>query len=98
MGFDWLSRPSGTTESYEPARGGHLSLPRPADSVNARQQAARFVSLLHIRIDARDELMMRRVLCLDAVERLAILAIGFAPDRVRNARFGHQVAFIRRID
>ena len=66
--------------------------------LNARQQAARRIARLHVGIDLLDELVMGRVLDLDAVERLAVGLVRLAADVVRHARLRHQIAFVGRVD
>ena len=54
---------------------------------------------LHIRIDRQRELMARAKLShFDAIQSFAVLCVSLAPDGVRDAGLGHQIAFIGRIN
>src|SRR5205807_312900 len=59
--------------------------------VQAGQKAAGLVAFFHIRIDARDELVLGRIFGLHAIERFAVLGIRLATNRVGDAGLGHQI-------
>ena len=65
--------------------------------LDERQQAARCLASLHIRVHRHDELMLRGLRA-NAVERLAVGGICFAADVIRNLRPRHQIAFVARVD
>src|SRR5690606_19603628 len=54
--------------------------------VDLRKKTARRIAAHDVRIDIVEELVLRRVPRLDAVERLAIGGVRFATDVVRHAR------------
>ena len=66
--------------------------------LDVRQEARLRITLLHIRIDALLDLVVDRVLLLDAADRLAVERVRLTSDDIRDTRCGHQVAFVRRVD
>jgi hypothetical protein len=65
---------------------------------HAWQQAAGRIAGDHVRRNFGRELMRVGGGGLDAVQRLAVLGVGFTAHRVRDAGRRHQVALVRRID
>ena len=66
--------------------------------LHARQQAAGGIAWHSIGIDVPQELMLRGVGRLHAVERLAVDGVAFPPDMVGHPGRRHQVALVRRVD
>ena len=71
---------------------------RRAFGADPRHQPARWIAGHAIRVDVERELVVGGVRELDAVERLAIGRVALTPDGEADARSGHQVALIGRVD
>ena len=66
--------------------------------VDERKKAAVRIAALDVRVDRPFELVINRVADLNPVQRFAVLGVRFAPGREGNARRGHKVAFVSRVD
>ena len=75
-----------------------VALAAGAARLDERQQAASRVAFDHVGIDTGQQLVVYRLLDLDAVERLAVVTGGLASDGVGDTRGSHQVAFVGGIE
>ena len=66
--------------------------------IQKRQQPAAGIAGSDIRIDARHELVVLGVLGLHAVQRLAVLGVGLASNRVADVGGRQQIAFVGGVD
>src|SRR5690606_35857931 len=65
-----------------------------ARGVDAGQQAAARIARLDVRRNAWHELVVTGITSLHTIERFVVGGVALAPDGVRNARGGHEVAFV----
>ena len=80
----------------------HLAVARAVGArdvlLDAGQEAAGRVAFLHVGVDLHLELVVPGMTDLHAVQRLAVGCVGLAAHMVADARLGHEVAFVGRVD